>query len=194
MQVRDDINLETSRDIIIYPVNHFSKNTETLKATMAKLGLLLDTFFILFVLATWHSFPSLCCPEDQKQALLQFKDLLNSSTDTDFRIFSSWNSSSSCCHWPGVTCHSNSPTPQVTSLNLSYVIGSVNSNVLSPLFRLHSLKSLAISDNDIEGEVPGSGLANLTQLEDLDMSVNRYSGSIPPQLFCLRHLKSQHKF
>ncbi|GJT42387.1 hypothetical protein Tco_0951102 [Tanacetum coccineum] len=41
---------------------------------------------------------------------------------------------------------------------------------------IRSLKQIDISMNGLQGEIPGDGLGNLTQLVHLDMSLNRFNG------------------
>lgn len=133
---------------------------------------LIGAIFIIFFI-----FPCLSCPEYQKQTLLQFKSSLlaiNSSLDT----FDSWNSSTSRCLWDLVSC--NSPSSTVIGLDLSdlnfmpYERPLLPSVILAPLFWIKSLKELDV---------------NLTKLVHLDMSGNKFNGSIPPQLLQLRHLQ-----
>ncbi|KAJ4835230.1 hypothetical protein Tsubulata_046734, partial [Turnera subulata] len=62
--------------------------------------------------------PSLCCPQSQKDALLQFKSLLFAKYDSS--DLDSWNSSSSdCCQWKRVTCGANTTSKQVSCLDPS---------------------------------------------------------------------------
>jgi hypothetical protein len=65
----------------------------------------------------------------------------------------------------------------------------VTSIIPTPLFRIRSLMLLDMSSNQIQGEFPGSGFANLSKLVYLDMNHNGFGGSIPSQLFHLRHLQ-----
>ncbi|KAK0597611.1 hypothetical protein LWI29_026860 [Acer saccharum] len=129
---------------------------------MAKMNLslfgLLMIFFFLFNLC-------LSCPGDQKQALVQFKSLFmkatnSSADDPSFGLYS-WNSSSDCCQWERVICSTISQSRPVIALYL-------DSLVLMSFF---------------EGEIPGHAFANLTKLVDLDMKLNNFTGSIPPQVF-----------
>ena len=48
---------------------------------------------------------------------------------------------------------------------------------------------LYISFNGIEGDISGEKLANLIRLVHLDMSRNKFNGSIPAELFHLRFLQ-----
>ena len=159
---------------------------------------LLLTFFSFFF---FFFLPCLSCPEYQKQALLQFKSSIlaispsfNSSDDSD--LLQSWNSSSSCCGWGEVECRG---IPRVViALYLTNLFirlspqPQVESTILAPLFHIRSLKNLYISDNNIQGEIPGVGFANLSYLALLDMSGNNFKGSIPPQLFRLPYLRELH--
>ncbi|CAI0384812.1 unnamed protein product [Linum tenue] len=160
--------------------------------------------------------PSISCPDDQKQALLQFQSLAAGNTTSKFLP---WISSTDCCEWQGVECAADalsgcgwqggaecqtlprSPTQPrvVTALNLfSFIpllqssgqVTLVSANVLTPLFGITTVKKLDLSLNLIHGEIPGRGIANLTQLVTLDLSNNYFTGSIPAQLFSLTQLES----
>lgn len=172
---------------------------------MARLSLLLTTYFFFSLLYLLNN-PSLSCPNDQKEALLQFKHLLfnelklndTDSADASLGGLESWNSSSSCCHWDLVICHSRPGSPQVTGLDLSFLVPylgpafdqnvAVSSNLLIPLLSIRTLVLLDISSNNIRGEISAPGFANLTRLLHLDMRENSFNSSIPPQLFSLGHL------
>ncbi|GJT44423.1 leucine-rich repeat-containing protein [Tanacetum coccineum] len=73
-------------------------------------------------------------------------------------------------------------TRSVTGLCLNGIVPI--SGVLQHLdCGIRSLKQIDISMNGLQGEIPGDGLGNLTQLVHLDMSLNRFNGSIPNQIF-----------
>ncbi|KAG8657720.1 receptor-like protein 46 [Manihot esculenta] len=164
---------------------------------MAKL-ILIFLFFIFLITPT-----SLSCPDDQKQALLQFKSLvfniINSSSSDYYYSplgLDSWNSSSDCCYWEMVTCNSRSSSRSVTALDLHslFPLGPqgpmpVPSSVLSPLSRIKSLMFLDISSNYIVGEIPVDMLANLSRLVHLDLMFNNFSGFIPSQIFHFKYLQ-----
>ena len=61
----------------------------------------------------------------------------------------------------------------------------VPSTILAPIFHIRSLEELFIRFTNIQGEIPAVGFANLSNLVDLDLSTNNFSGSVPPQLFHL---------
>ncbi|XP_023765089.1 receptor-like protein 46 [Lactuca sativa] len=151
--------------------------------------LMLSIVFVLNSIPT----PSFSCPLHQKQALLHFKSTL--TTIINSRLFielNSWNPDSDCCTWDRVKCNT---TTTITELNLSNVVPEfanpipVFSDILIPLFHIQSLKLLDISRNSLNGEIPGDGFGNLTELVHLDMKLNNFQGSIPSQLFELESLR-----
>lgn len=136
---------------------------------------------------------SFSCPPDQRQSLLEFKNLLtqaikNHST-ADLGGLKTWRPNSDCCKWQLVRC--NTRSLQVIELNLNSLVlsGSVSSSLLRPVLSISSLATLDVSSNFIQGEIPGDGFANLTRLISLDLSGNSFNGSIPPQLFSLKSLE-----
>ncbi|KAE8678131.1 H/ACA ribonucleoprotein complex subunit 1-like protein 1 [Hibiscus syriacus] len=110
-----------------------------------------------FCLGFIGSFP---CLHEQRDALLEFKDLLvpDSTRDDNSKYLflgglETWNYSSECCQWALVECSSSSSSQQAI------------------------------------GEIPGIGLGNLSELVHLDMRGNSFNGSIPLQLFHLTNLE-----
>lgn len=186
-----------SRDLPIYYLlctrrKKIAINNTTMAKLSPPLQLLLGLFISQFL-------PSQSCLHDHKQALLQFKSSFTSILASNSSSFNSstltglesWNSSSNCCHWDRVFCSSqlHSRPANVVSLHLDYLPPmrstdqSMPSHVLMPLFSIKSLKLLDVSDNSLQGEIPGNGFANLTKLVHLYMSGNNFNGSIPPQIF-----------
>ncbi|OIT05228.1 receptor-like protein 12 [Nicotiana attenuata] len=161
--------------------------------------LLLSVGFLSFFRAAF------CCPIDQKQALLKFKSAflknaaaVNSSSSDAFFSFAleDWNSTSDCCTWDRVICDSKSNSKAVIALYLDSLVSlqslepvAVSSSVLAPLFGIKSLMMLILSSNHIKGQIPGEGIASLGNLVHLDLMQNNFTGSIPPQVFHLRHLQ-----
>ncbi|KAI3706299.1 hypothetical protein L6452_23937 [Arctium lappa] len=148
-------------------------------------------FFILIINSI--PIPSFSCPLHHKQALLHFKSTLLNTHPTSYyyNLYESWSPNSDCCSWNLVNC-SKTRTRVITKLDLSAAIPSLDSrssDILTPLFHIRSLKLLDISFNHLVGEIPGDGFGNLTQLVHLDMSWNRFNGSIPNQIFGLTNLR-----
>ncbi|KAM3372616.1 hypothetical protein ACQJBY_019484 [Aegilops geniculata] len=85
-----------------------------------------------------------------------------SISNDPFGVLSPWNTSISFCSWPGVACGKTLP-PRVISLGLS---------------------SLGLS-----GQL-SPWIANLTSLEQVDLSENHFVGGIPEELGTLQHLQS----
>ncbi|XP_050232905.1 receptor-like protein 46 [Mercurialis annua] len=129
---------------------------------------------------------------------LSFIQILNLRRNTTISSAStflrSWNSSdiSSCCQWERVYCDSQQVITDLQLENITQLVayGSVvTSDVLTSLFHLKTLTSLTISYNDMHGQIPRAGFANLTNLVFLYMHENCFTGSIP-QLFSLRNLET----
>ena len=158
---------------------------------MAKLSVLL----VLLILFT----SSLCCPEDQKQALLQFKASVINATASpkSLRVpFDTWNFSSDCCNWDMVSCSSRFGARTVIALNLYSLVDApfwyskvLSSTILTPLFHIRSLMHLDVSDNWMQGELPGDGFANLSKLVYLDMNFNSFHGILSGEMGSLSSLR-----
>ena len=164
---------------------------------MAKLSLLLP-LLLLHVLLTFVA-TSLSCPEHQKQALLHFKaSIINATSLKESTLYrlDSWNSSSDCCHWDGVSCSSHFGFKTVLALYLDGIIPSnspesvwLPSTILTPLFHIRSLMHLDLSDNWMQGELPGDGFANLSKLVYLDMNFNSFHGILSGEMGSLSSLR-----
>ncbi|MBA0733623.1 hypothetical protein Gogos_017616 [Gossypium gossypioides] len=124
-----------------------------------------------------------CLPEDTS-ALLQFK---NTMSIDDYAFFSycypktnTWNESTNCCSWEGVTCEK--ATGQVISLDLSCskLVGSLSPN--TTLVRLRGLKRLDLSLNDFGASSIPSGFNQLVSLTHLNLSGSYLSGSVPSDI------------
>ncbi|KAF2295884.1 hypothetical protein GH714_034847 [Hevea brasiliensis] len=118
--------------------------------------------------------------------------VISSISNIDLQGLETWNAASDdCCQWRRLDC----TFQNVTDLHLSDLIPSqdlkpvVTSDILAPLFHLQTLISFDISYNNIHGEIPRVGFANLSNLVSLHMRGNSFNGSIPPSLFSLRHLE-----
>ena len=154
---------------------------------MAKLMSLLPQL-VLVILFT----PSLCCPEDQKQALLHFKaSFLNATAYSAYSSkFESWNSSTDCCQWERVNCTSPFGSKTLISLDLLRIVDPFSEEprvlsftIFTPLFCIRSLTFLSLWGNRIEGgELLGDSLANLTKLVDLELNYNSFHGNIPKEI------------
>ncbi|KAK1436071.1 hypothetical protein QVD17_01846 [Tagetes erecta] len=94
-----------------------------------------------------------------------------------------WNSSSSPCNWPEVTCNSNS---SVTVLNLQT---KALTGVLPPIIcDLQNLQNLTLVDNYLTGDFP-TLLYNCSNLIHLDLSQNAFVGKLPDDIDRLSKLE-----
>ncbi|XP_021974541.1 receptor-like protein 7 [Helianthus annuus] len=95
----------------------------------------------------------------------------------------SWNLNRSdgvrnCCLWDGVECEFG----HVIGLNLSnsFLYGPISSN--NTLFTLIHLRTLNLADNDFRSSQIPSGIGQLSQLENLNLSNSWFSGEVPKQI------------
>ncbi|EOY09870.1 Receptor like protein 53, putative [Theobroma cacao] len=164
---------------------------------------LLLLFYIYAEATTSSSFtsstPGKICSHNEAAALLQFKQsfLINSSAsftcDADYGIRSypktdSWEESTDCCSWDGVTC--DSETGQVIGLDLSCsrLYGTIPSN--SSIFLLQHLKRLDLSFNDFRNSKISAGFGRFGDLTHLNLSNSLFSGQVPSDISRLSKLIS----
>ncbi|KAK4484742.1 hypothetical protein RD792_007335 [Penstemon davidsonii] len=167
-----------------------------MSALLKKVLLLLSIYSLLFFIS--YSI------DEQGQALLTWKNTLNSSTN----LLQSWNSShKSPCNWVGIYCDSDGHVVKISlkSLNLQGSLPSnfqtlkfLNTLILSSTNLTGTipkefgdyleLVSIYISDNAISGEIPLE-LCNLKKLQFLSLNTNSLKGSIPLDIGNLYNLK-----
>ncbi|KAH1120795.1 hypothetical protein J1N35_003955 [Gossypium stocksii] len=133
----------------------------------------------------------LCLPND-KSALLQFKNTMSiDDSFSDINYYpktNSWNESTDCCSWEGVSC--DKATGQVIGLDLScsLLVGSLHPN--TTLFHLQGLKRLNLAHNNFNDSSIPFGLSQLVSLKDLNLSFSSFSGLIPSDISFLTKLTS----
>ncbi|KAK8603128.1 hypothetical protein V6N13_085323 [Hibiscus sabdariffa] len=143
---------------------------------------------VLFLLSQVHCsslIPTPLCVPDDTSALIQFRNAMSiyePSVDfcdgTAHPKTNSWNESTNCCTWEGVTC--DNATGQVIGLDLSC---SMLAGFLAPdtsLSGLQGLKRLNLSYNDFKHSSIPLGFSRLVSLTHLDLSGSSFSGFVPP--------------
>ncbi|GJV74947.1 leucine-rich repeat-containing protein [Tanacetum coccineum] len=101
----------------------------------------------------------------------------------------SWNTSTDCCIWKGVTCDNS--TGDVIGLDLSCGLlnGTIHPN--SSLFNLPHLQTLNLAFNDFDGfQIPSEIGRFSNSLTHLNLSSCRLSGQVPPDITLLHKLVS----
>ncbi|PRQ42967.1 putative leucine-rich repeat-containing, plant-type, leucine-rich repeat domain, L [Rosa chinensis] len=128
-------------------------------------------FFFFLIIAVQR----LQCKEDQQLSLLHFKNSLVYNSSISSKLIS-WNSSTDCCSWVGVTC---STVGIVIGLDLSRKGISIGIENSSNLVDLQHLQSLNLAFNDLVGVFPKE-FFRVPSLETLDLSYNpELQGSLP---------------
>ncbi|KAL3734573.1 hypothetical protein ACJRO7_023860 [Eucalyptus globulus] len=137
--------------------------------------------FALLLLINCHLFPCCECVDIQGQALLTWKESLNSSADA----LRSWNPlDPTPCKWFGIRCNSNGEVIKVSlrSVNLQ---GSLPVNFQS----LKSLRSLILSSANLTGTIPKE-FGEYQELSLIDLSDNSFLGEIPEEICRLSKLQT----
>ncbi|XVE53134.1 hypothetical protein DITRI_Ditri02bG0180000 [Diplodiscus trichospermus] len=152
--------------------------------------------FLLFqvnssLLSPLSSPPHLCLPE-HSSALLQFKNSLSISSGSElcrgsYLKTESWNQSSDCCSWEGVTCHSKLGRVIGLDLSCSPLKGNLPYN--NSLFLLQDLQWLNLAHIDLGLEIPGE-FSKLRSLTHLNLSHTRSYGLVTEPISLLSALVS----
>ncbi|CAL9248480.1 unnamed protein product [Arabidopsis halleri] len=152
-------------------------------------------FFLLNFLNTFASPTRHLCRPDQRDALLDFEsEFTIRNLDNDY--FSSisypktksWEKSSDCCSWDGITCDANSGEVIELDLSCSCFHGILNAN--SSLFKLQKLRVLNLANNDFKSSMIPTQFNKLMELTRLNLSDSWFSGIIPTELLHLTKLVS----
>ncbi|URD95206.1 inactive leucine-rich repeat receptor-like protein kinase [Musa troglodytarum] len=138
----------------------------------------------LMVLAQPAAADGTAAPMTDATALLLLKDSFKDAADA----LSSWSSSTPPCgppsHWSGVIClHGIVIGLRLANLGLS---GTINVDALS---HFKGLRSVSLNSNNLSGPLP-PGLARVRTMRSLFLSHNRFDGEIPDAVFgSMRRLK-----
>ncbi|PRQ42824.1 putative leucine-rich repeat-containing, plant-type, leucine-rich repeat domain, L [Rosa chinensis] len=147
--------------------------------------LLLVTLWVSIIIIIIPLVHSKCIP-DQQQSLLDFKSNLLFNSSLSSKLIS-WNSSTDCCSWVGVTCSTNGRVLGIDLSSESISGGIDNSN---SLFHLQNLQSLNLADNELGNgsqSIP-SAVGQFMNLRYLNLSSNAYSGKISIEISRLTKL------
>ncbi|XP_040372485.1 receptor-like protein 7 [Rosa chinensis] len=129
--------------------------------------LFLHFFLFLFTTTVTNVVPAVHsnCIEDQKQSLLHFKNSLVFYSSSYSKLIT-WNSSTDCCSWLGVTCSTNG---RVVGLDLNSEYISCNIDKSSSLFQLQHLQSLNLAHNNFNDSSIPSAIGKLANLRELKL-------------------------
>ncbi|RXI01472.1 hypothetical protein DVH24_014821 [Malus domestica] len=135
---------------------------------------LLHFFLFLIIIKLVHG----RCDADDLSALLRLKKISPPPEAYVPPKLLSWNSSTNCCAWDGVTCSTDG---HVIGLDVSgeFLEGRIDNS--SSLFDLKHLQSLNLSRNCQVGNgfpIPPA-IGKLTNLRYLNLSITCYTGQVP---------------
>ncbi|XP_021288569.1 receptor-like protein 12 [Herrania umbratica] len=134
--------------------------------------------------------PHLCLPE-QRAALLEFKNTISLGdcrTFSSYPKINSWNESTDCCSWDGVSCHKVTGHVIGIDLSESCLNGTLPAN--SNLFHLQGLQRLNLAWNDFNGSISSKLFNQFVSLTHLNLSYNSFSDLIPYEISLLSKLVS----
>ncbi|GKV33205.1 hypothetical protein SLEP1_g41740 [Rubroshorea leprosula] len=129
------------------------------------------------------SSPHVCRPEEHS-ALLDFKsttDMMDDFFCTPRRIIQTWNKSTDCCSWEGVTCDKRNG--HVIGLDLSSNCLYADLTTNSSLFRLEKLQSLNLAYNDFSYPNLSFGFDRWKSLTYLNLSDSRFISLLFDEIF-----------
>jgi Leucine-rich repeat (LRR) protein len=151
-------------------------------ASLRHLLLSPSIFSFILILSINTLFFSCCYSiNEEGQALLTWKNNLNSSTDA----LHSWNPADpSPCNWFGIHCSSDGKVVEI-SLKEVDLQGPLPSNLQS----LWSLKTIILSLTNLTGTIPKE-LGEYRELSLIDLSDNSLSGEIPEEICRLSKLQT----
>lgn len=151
------------------PINN-SSLLLSVATRLSKMKTLLNFFlFLATICANIISAVHSKCIEDQQLSLLHLKQTVVFDSSVSSKLIS-WNSSTDCCSWVGVTCSSNG---HVIGLDLSTEFISSGLDNSSSLFDLQDLQSLNLAYNyDFSGSQIPTAIGKLTNLRYLNLSHN----------------------
>ncbi|KAF3455325.1 hypothetical protein FNV43_RR05773 [Rhamnella rubrinervis] len=132
-------------------------------------------------------------------ALLKFKQAIESDPQS---VLSSWNDSVNMCNWVGITCSLRHQrvtaldlpqrnlhgfiSPYIANLTFLRSITLSNNSFLGDIpqdiGRLFRLRVLRLSNNTLGGVIPVSLVMNCSNLEILDILINKLAGKLPKEI------------
>ncbi|PRQ31604.1 putative leucine-rich repeat-containing, plant-type, leucine-rich repeat domain, L [Rosa chinensis] len=151
--------------------------------------LLLHFFLFLFTTTITNLIPAIHsrCIEVEQQSLLHFKKSLVFDSSKSSKLIT-WNSSTDCCSWLGVTCSTNGSVVCIDISSESFSSFSRSIDNSSSLFQIQHLQSLNLAYNYFNGSSIPSAIEKLTELRYLNLSHAYFSGQIPIEISLLIRL------
>ncbi|KAI8024298.1 Receptor-like protein kinase HSL1 [Camellia lanceoleosa] len=130
----------------------------------------LSILFLLFLIFPFHGTSQTTTSNSEQSILLKLKQYWSDPTPINH-----WNSTSTHCDWPEITCTNGSVT------GLSLVDTNITGTVPPFICDLQNLTLIDLQYNYFSGPFP-TGLYNCSKLKILDLSQNNFTGSIPSEI------------
>ncbi|XP_019191635.1 PREDICTED: systemin receptor SR160-like [Ipomoea nil] len=132
-------------------------------------------FFIILLFSSLNYSQSLTTHgDDERGILLRLKQHYWGNPSS----LEQWNSTSSPCDWPGISCNFNASVTRISLTGMN-IRGSFPASTI--ICQLNKLVSINFSNNSLFGTIPAN-LSSCSKLEELDLSANYLSGNIPGDL------------
>jgi hypothetical protein len=159
-------------------------------------------FFLFFFFTTSLNSNIPKCPKEHSEALLLFKhnfssinyashfwECQNLLSSGYYPIMTSWNASTNCCNWKGVTCDYSTGDVIAIDVSCGMLKGTIHPN--SSLFNLPHLQKLNLAFNNFTGSrIPRDIGRFSNSLTHLNLSNCLFSGQVPPEIIFLHKLVS----
>ncbi|AES99989.1 putative leucine-rich repeat-containing, plant-type, leucine-rich repeat domain, L [Medicago truncatula] len=155
-------------------------------------------FFSLLLLTHFTSHTFSLCNKHDNSALLQFKNSFSVNTSSQPNPYfgcssfsfktESWQNSTDCCEWDGVTCDTMSDHVIGLDLSCNNLKGELHPN--STIFQLKHLQQLNLAFNHFSWSSMPIGVGDLVKLTHLNLSNCYLNGNIPSTISHLSKLVS----
>ncbi|XP_058076485.1 receptor-like protein EIX1 [Magnolia sinica] len=149
---------------------------------MERRGFLISLFLLNILIRCGGYWKVSGCLDWERKALTTFRKSLNDSSSR----LSSWDDTSDCCNWTGITC--NNKTQYVVHLDCSRL--GLSDRIDPAVVELKHLQLLDLTYNAFNGIPIPQFVGSMKELRHLNLSEAGFSGRIPHQLGNLSHLIS----
>ncbi|KAI4329006.1 hypothetical protein L6164_021313 [Bauhinia variegata] len=116
------------------------------------------------------------CNQRDKDSLWVFYSNLSTSSNLPLN----WSTYTDCCNWEGIACDTGDDNGDRRVIQLVLPFRGLSGSISSSLTNLTNLSTLNLSHNRFSGTLPAQFFSLLNRLQILDLSYNSLSGELPP--------------